>query len=150
MTGELEQAVMEILWSRPVRLSVREVHELLSADRDLAYHRHDRARPVGEEGPGVEEIGGSCVALLPDEVQSRRGRVEFANCCPGSAWLSGRRCWPAPLHGGVLTIGRIPVRLLNTPVVSFQPMASYRKGWPGRRRRRGAVANLRRTGRRRG
>ncbi|HQZ00418.1 MAG TPA: BlaI/MecI/CopY family transcriptional regulator [Propionicimonas sp.] len=37
VTGELELAVMEILWSRPVRLSVREVHELLSADRDLAY-----------------------------------------------------------------------------------------------------------------
>ena len=37
VTGELEQAVLEILWSRAGRLSVREVHELLAADRDLAY-----------------------------------------------------------------------------------------------------------------
>ena len=37
VTGELEQAVMDILWSRPSRRSVREVHELLSTDRDLAY-----------------------------------------------------------------------------------------------------------------
>ncbi len=35
--GELEQAVMGILWSRPEWLSVRDVHELLKADRDLAY-----------------------------------------------------------------------------------------------------------------
>jgi len=37
MTGELEQAVMDILWSRPEALSVREVHELLAPERDLAY-----------------------------------------------------------------------------------------------------------------
>ncbi|MCB0911745.1 MAG: BlaI/MecI/CopY family transcriptional regulator [Propionibacteriaceae bacterium] len=37
VTGELEQAVMDILWSRSEALSVREVHELLAADRDLAY-----------------------------------------------------------------------------------------------------------------
>lgn len=37
VTGELEQAVMDILWSRPDALSVRDVHELISADRDLAY-----------------------------------------------------------------------------------------------------------------
>ena len=35
--GELEQAVMDILWNRPEPLSVRDVHELLAADRDLAY-----------------------------------------------------------------------------------------------------------------
>ncbi len=35
--GELEAAVMGILWSRPEWLSVRDVHEVLSADRDLAY-----------------------------------------------------------------------------------------------------------------
>ena len=37
VTGELEQAVMDILWSHPSNLSVRDVHELLSSDRDLAY-----------------------------------------------------------------------------------------------------------------
>jgi predicted transcriptional regulator len=37
MTGELEQAVMDILWARSEPLSVRDVHELLSAERDLAY-----------------------------------------------------------------------------------------------------------------
>lgn len=35
--GELEAAVMGILWSRQEWLSVRDVHEVLSADRDLAY-----------------------------------------------------------------------------------------------------------------
>jgi predicted transcriptional regulator len=37
MTGELEQAVMDILWSRAEALSVRDVHELLTPERDLAY-----------------------------------------------------------------------------------------------------------------
>jgi predicted transcriptional regulator len=36
-SGELEQAVMEILWSHTGSLSVREVHELLARDRALAY-----------------------------------------------------------------------------------------------------------------
>jgi Predicted transcriptional regulator len=36
-SGELEQAVMEILWSHTAPLSVREVHELLGLDRTLAY-----------------------------------------------------------------------------------------------------------------
>jgi predicted transcriptional regulator len=35
--GELEGAVMGILWSRPEWLSVREVHEVLAAERELAY-----------------------------------------------------------------------------------------------------------------
>jgi predicted transcriptional regulator len=35
--GELEHAVMSILWSRPESVSVREVHDELSAERDLAY-----------------------------------------------------------------------------------------------------------------
>ena len=37
VTGELEQAVMDILWSRPEPLSVRDVHDLIRVDRDLAY-----------------------------------------------------------------------------------------------------------------
>ncbi len=37
MTGELEQAVMDILWSRSEPLSVRDVYELLTPQRDLAY-----------------------------------------------------------------------------------------------------------------
>ena len=37
LLGELEQAVMDILWNRPDPLSVRDVHELLANDRDLAY-----------------------------------------------------------------------------------------------------------------
>ena len=35
--GELEAAVMGILWARAHRLSVRDVHDLLAQDRDLAY-----------------------------------------------------------------------------------------------------------------
>ncbi|ADG98242.1 transcriptional repressor, CopY family [Segniliparus rotundus DSM 44985] len=35
--GELERAVMEQLWASPSPLTVRQVHENLAADRDLAY-----------------------------------------------------------------------------------------------------------------
>lgn len=35
--GELENAVMEILWAHRGKLSVREVHEVLRRQRDLAY-----------------------------------------------------------------------------------------------------------------
>lgn len=35
--GELEGAVMDLLWTRPEWLSVRDVHDLLAADRELAY-----------------------------------------------------------------------------------------------------------------
>ncbi|MGL6235522.1 MAG: BlaI/MecI/CopY family transcriptional regulator [Segniliparus sp.] len=35
--GELERAVMERLWASPAPLTVRQVHEELAADRDLAY-----------------------------------------------------------------------------------------------------------------
>lgn len=35
--GELENAVMEILWSHRVSMSVRDVHVLLGQQRDLAY-----------------------------------------------------------------------------------------------------------------
>lgn len=35
--GELEQAVMDVLWGRSEALSVREVHAALSNGRELAY-----------------------------------------------------------------------------------------------------------------
>lgn len=35
--GELERAVMERLWASSTPLTVRQVHEELAADRDLAY-----------------------------------------------------------------------------------------------------------------
>lgn len=35
--GDLERAVMEVLWAAPDALSVREVHEALAAGRDIAY-----------------------------------------------------------------------------------------------------------------
>ncbi|MFT4108038.1 BlaI/MecI/CopY family transcriptional regulator [Propionicimonas sp.] len=37
VNGELELAVMDILWSHPSALSVRDVHDEISSDRDLAY-----------------------------------------------------------------------------------------------------------------
>ncbi|MGC3995315.1 MAG: BlaI/MecI/CopY family transcriptional regulator [Propionicimonas sp.] len=37
VNGELELAVMDILWSHAGALSVRDVHDQISADRDLAY-----------------------------------------------------------------------------------------------------------------
>ncbi|AQP51087.1 BlaI/MecI/CopY family transcriptional regulator [Tessaracoccus flavescens] len=35
--GELEQRVMELLWSSSAPLSVADVHSLLSSERELAY-----------------------------------------------------------------------------------------------------------------
>lgn len=35
--GDLESAIMEILWSSPELMSVRQVRERLAADRPLAY-----------------------------------------------------------------------------------------------------------------
>jgi predicted transcriptional regulator len=35
--GELEQAVMDVLWASPTALSVRDVQAALAEDRDLAY-----------------------------------------------------------------------------------------------------------------
>lgn len=35
--GELEQAVMDVLWSSPAALSVREVQGALARDREFAY-----------------------------------------------------------------------------------------------------------------
>ena len=35
--GELEQRVMDLLWSSSAPLSVADVHSLLSAERELAY-----------------------------------------------------------------------------------------------------------------
>lgn len=35
--GELENAVMEVLWSHRVPMSVRDVHDVLIRQRDLAY-----------------------------------------------------------------------------------------------------------------
>jgi predicted transcriptional regulator len=37
--GELERAVLDVLWTRPPEewLTVRQVHDLLARDRDLAY-----------------------------------------------------------------------------------------------------------------
>lgn len=35
--GDLERAVMDVLWAHPGDRSVREVHEALDTDRDLAY-----------------------------------------------------------------------------------------------------------------
>lgn len=37
LLGELEQAVMDVLWQRGEPLTVRDVHELLAAQRELAY-----------------------------------------------------------------------------------------------------------------
>lgn len=35
--GELEHAVMDVLWSRDAPTSVRDVHEQLAEDREIAY-----------------------------------------------------------------------------------------------------------------
>ncbi|PFG65412.1 putative transcriptional regulator [Propionibacteriaceae bacterium ES.041] len=37
LLGELEAKVMEVLWHAPEPMSVRQVHTVLAADRDLAY-----------------------------------------------------------------------------------------------------------------
>lgn len=59
LLGDLEQAVMDILWRRREPMSVREVHEELSAERDLAYTTVmtvlDR---LAKKGTAVRELDG--------------------------------------------------------------------------------------------
>ena len=44
--GDLERAVMDHLWSSPEPQTVRQVHEALSAHRDLAYTRSSSRAPT--------------------------------------------------------------------------------------------------------
>jgi predicted transcriptional regulator len=92
--GELERAVMDHLWSSGEPQTVRQVHETLSAQRDLAYttimtvlqrlakknlvvqHRDDRAHRYAPTHGRDELVAGLMVDAL-DQVGLRqpRGRV---------------------------------------------------------------------------
>ncbi len=76
--GELEQAVMEVLWESPTALSVRDVQAALAGDRDLAYTTvmtvMDR---LAKKGQLLRELDGrawryspahSWVELVTDEI----------------------------------------------------------------------------------
>jgi predicted transcriptional regulator len=80
--GELEQAVMDHLWSTPEPQTVRQVHESLSTHRDLAYttvmtvlqrlakkhlvvqHRDDRAHRYAPTNGRDELVAGLLVDAL--------------------------------------------------------------------------------------
>ena len=76
--GELEQAVMEVLWGSPTALSVRDVQAALADDRGLAYTTvmtvMDR---LAKKGQLLRELDGrdwrysparSWVELVSDEI----------------------------------------------------------------------------------
>lgn len=93
VSGELEHAVMGILWSRQEPLSVRDVHERLSAERDLAYttvmtvldrlakkglatrNRVRRAWLYRPARTQVDEIAAGIVAQLSDLNPASRNEV---------------------------------------------------------------------------
>ena len=93
LLGELERAVMEILWHRPAAASVRDVHAELAPHRDLAYTTVmtvlDR---LAKKGVCTRQLDGrawlylpakSCIELHVDEVLdliegcSPTGRLEI-------------------------------------------------------------------------
>ena len=78
LLGELEQQVMAVLWERDAAASVRDVHEQLAAERELAYTTVmtvlDR---LAKKGIVRRELGGrawlyrpakTCVELHVDEI----------------------------------------------------------------------------------
>ena len=89
--GELEQAVMDRLWSAPEPQTVRQVHEALSEHRDLAYttvmtvlqrlakknlvvqHRDDRAHRYAPTHGRDELVAGLMVDAL-DQASDTGGR----------------------------------------------------------------------------
>jgi predicted transcriptional regulator len=93
--GELEQAVMDHLWSAPEPQTVRQVHEALSARRDLAYttvmtvlqrlakkhlvvqHRDDRAHRYAPTHGRDELVAGLMVDALDQasDTGSRRAAL---------------------------------------------------------------------------
>jgi predicted transcriptional regulator len=93
--GELEQAVMDRLWSSPEPQTVRQVHEALSAQRDLAYttvmtvlqrlakknlvvqHRDDRAHRYAPTHGRDELVAGLMVDALDQaaDTGSRRAAL---------------------------------------------------------------------------
>jgi predicted transcriptional regulator len=93
--GELEQAVMDHLWSAPEPQTVRQVHESLTAHRDLAYttvmtvlqrlakkhlviqHRDDRAHRYAPTHGRDELVAGLMVDALDQaaDTGSRRSAL---------------------------------------------------------------------------
>lgn len=113
--GELERAVMDHLWSSPEPQTVRQVHEALSARRDLAYttvmtvlqrlakkdlvvqHRDDRAHRYAPVHGRDELVAGLMVDALAQANNSGAARPHW--CTSWSAWARTRptRCaghWP--------------------------------------------------------
>ena len=95
--GELEQAVMDHLWSSPEPQTVRQVHEALSAHRDLAYttvmtvlqrlakknlvvqHRDDRAHRYAPTHGRDELVAGLMVDALDQAADSGSRRAALVH-----------------------------------------------------------------------
>ncbi len=95
--GELEQAVMDHLWSSAEPLTVRQVHDALSARRDLAYttvmtvlqrlakknlvvqHRDDRAHRYAPAYSRDELVAGLMVQALHQVVDSGSRRAALVH-----------------------------------------------------------------------
>jgi predicted transcriptional regulator len=83
--GELERAVMDCLWSTPEPQTVRQVHEALSAQRELAYttimtvlQRLAKNGPPADDARGaVQRCSGSCVSRLILDIPQNRGGMDY-------------------------------------------------------------------------
>lgn len=105
--GDLERAVMDHLWSTPEPQTVRQVHEALSARRDLAYTtimtvlqrlakknlvsqiRDDRAHRYAPVHGRDELVAGLMVDALSQAEDSGAGRPRW--CTSSSVLVPTRR-----------------------------------------------------------
>src|SRR3546814_19792102 len=78
-SGELENQVLEILWSQGRPMTPRDVHDILSADRTLAYTTALTILVrLWEKGLVDRERSGRAFAYRP--VPSREGRAALRMC----------------------------------------------------------------------
>ncbi len=105
--GELERAVMDHLWAAGEPLTVRQVHEALCTERDLAYTtvmtvlqrlarknlvsqiRDDRAHQYAPVHGRDELVAGLMVDALDQASDS--GSRQAAWCTSSSGWVSMRQ-----------------------------------------------------------
>ena len=108
--GDLERAVMDHLWSTPEPQTVRQVHEALSARRDLAYTtvmtvlqrlakknlvsqiRDDRAHRYAPVQARDELVAGLMVDALSQAADPEAGRPRWCTLSSVSVLMRPRRC----------------------------------------------------------
>ena len=95
--GELERAVMDHLWSSGDPQTVRQVHEALSARRDLAYttimtvlQRLAKKNLVVQHRDDLAPTSGSSTLAMCPTLPAVRGILENEDAIGTKARISGR------------------------------------------------------------